>query len=199
MLTSTYCLLCRLFLTSFFTCTLPILSHSLSHYSSIIFPPSSLPLISSAGHPRGGSVSSFGSLFSDVSTLPAGENMVAVRITGASLDPRLPEFQAASPLTFVSCDFYDFESACSACFGGFAPEYNFTAQVITNHSTVQLLHNTTKHLAGSFDCEPLFFHHALLVSSSYVYASGYYRICFLIRVISAAYVLCVLRSLRSGV
>lgn len=58
------------------------------------------------------------------------DNLVAVRISAARLNPDFAKFGGPDrpPTTFVLVDFYDFDSQMSEVHGGYQPTYAFTAQ-----------------------------------------------------------------------
>lgn len=89
------------------------------------------------------------SSFSELSTL---DNIVAVRVTEARLNPDFALFardsDEAPPVTFVTCDFFEFETSASGLFGGYKPKYNFTSQyrVTTDSFFVQHLEKESLYL-----------------------------------------------------
>ena len=63
------------------------------------------------------------------------ENLIAFRVLSANLNPHASvflmengEMPSTPPLTFLTADFYDFESSYSEVFGGYNPAYKFTTQ-----------------------------------------------------------------------
>lgn len=57
------------------------------------------------------------------------ENLIAFRVLNGTLKSTAGVFRdTPSPLTFLTADFYEFESSFSEVFGGFQPEYKFTTQ-----------------------------------------------------------------------
>jgi len=71
------------------------------------------------------------------------EDILALRVIKADLDQSCGLFSAGPPLTLVAVDFFDYSTVHSNFFGGFRPQYSYTAQY-----RVQVDDFFIKHLEG---------------------------------------------------